>query len=101
MREEFYAGLEDRKYLTLPDARKRAAEVGGQLDGRSAAGLFLPPPEPRLATCMRARLEGRFGGPALLCIPWQAVWMWQCPGSWALALKHSSLHFGLSHASKL
>lgn len=28
MREEFMAGLEDRKYLTLPEARKLALQVG-------------------------------------------------------------------------
>lgn len=27
MREEFYAGLEDRKYLSLGEARKRAAQA--------------------------------------------------------------------------
>ncbi len=27
MREEFYAGLEDRKYLTLPDAQKKGLQV--------------------------------------------------------------------------
>lgn len=28
MRDEFYAGLEDRKYLQLGDARKKASQVG-------------------------------------------------------------------------
>lgn len=28
MREEFMAGLEDRRYLTLPEARKLALQVG-------------------------------------------------------------------------
>ncbi len=27
MREEFYAGLEDRKYLTLGEAQKKALQV--------------------------------------------------------------------------
>ena len=37
MREEFYAGLEDRKYLGLAEARQRAAQVraAGQLRPRA------------------------------------------------------------------
>ena len=35
MREEFYAGLEDRKYLALPEAQKKGLQVGGR-QGRAA-----------------------------------------------------------------
>lgn len=34
MREEFYAGLEDRKYLTLADAQKKALQARQHLQQR-------------------------------------------------------------------
>ena len=30
MLQEFYAGLEDRKYLPLPEAQKKSLQVGAQ-----------------------------------------------------------------------
>ncbi|KAI7837900.1 hypothetical protein COHA_008281, partial [Chlorella ohadii] len=37
MREEFYAGLEDRKYLTLPDAQKKGLQVDWSAPGNAPA----------------------------------------------------------------
>ncbi len=39
MREEFYAGLEDRKYVTLPEAQKKGLQVRNL---QTCAHLLLP-----------------------------------------------------------
>ena len=54
MREEFYAGLEDRKYLTLGDAQKKALKVWGCAGSADDGSVSEVHEQPRCT--MRTRL---------------------------------------------